>query len=168
MCDTVVSFTSDLGVEKDIGDIPAALNAVFQGRVVGYDDDGDDFAVAPDFFGQEHESAEAASDHYLMKHSLSIPGALHILHSVVKYMSDAMPSFKIFFWEPFKALVDFLRRRACRRFLVHHCFSKPPADHLQFLFRSFTASLKDRSVLVLVSLCPLVEWLGARLVWCRV
>jgi hypothetical protein len=83
-----------------------------------------------------------AKDH-LLQHSLSVAGALHILHNMVKYITDSMPNFFELFWPGFKALVTWLRRRDCRKFMIHHCFSKPPADQLQHLFRSFTASLSD-------------------------
>jgi len=84
-----------------------------------------------------------SSDDYLLQNSISVSGALHMLHSIVKYLTDELPNFHSFFWAPFKSLVDFLRRRECRKLLVQKCFNKHPADSLQYLFNHFTATLKD-------------------------
>ncbi len=135
--------------------MPAALQTVFSSTRTDYNDCHDEVGMPPESTSSGCLAEVTVGKAYLFQNSVSVSGSLHMLHSIVKYLSDELPNFHTFFWKPFKALVDFLRHRECRKLLVHRCFSDPPASTLQSLFTNFTASLTDHFRFSFASYVPI-------------
>lgn len=145
---TIVNVTTDLGTESGVGDVPAIDIEKFlpQFQSVGYCSEE---SMGPPSLDMNDADAPAQGQPWLQEakfmfeNSLSLAGVLHNLHGACKELTDAMPHFSSFFFDPFKALVDVLGHEEFRKYLVKRCYSTPVLEGLAPQLLSFDAQLVE-------------------------
>ena len=100
---TVCSITTDLGVEKGLGDASNKDLAILLQQFVDLQ------YMDPDDDAELDEDTRPAEQEFLFEECLSILGICHLIHNCAKHLTSALPNFKSFFFNAFKDAVNLLR-----------------------------------------------------------
>ena len=117
---TVCSITTDLGVEKGLGDASNMDLTILLQQFVDLQ------YMDPDDDAELDEDTRPAEQEFLFEECLSIPGICHLIHNCTKYFTSALPNFKSFFFNAFKDAVNLLNRKEFRRLYVYTCLPDAP------------------------------------------
>ena len=164
------SWTGDLGVESGVMQFYDDLRGLLGDWIdppaapADGDDDGAEFAFAPEGLGaraeaavgageeehildeaeieEEERAAPAAQWHLDMRSSIYVPGLLHIIHNATEDLSSALP-----FWDEWlphvRAVSRMLSKKEYADRLIETCFSMPPANAFADEIREFNHAIYE-------------------------
>ena len=137
MCSSIVSFTTDLGTETGISEfqcvdcstlLPTWLTAG---------------ALQPEELGDSREVPAEHAARFVFQRAIVIPGALHLLHSVMQGTEERLPHWPCFHAQ-LKLLEGLLSHQPRRERFIATCLLGSDKAHLASEFKHFSAGLYDK------------------------